>query len=52
MDAIRSHLVPDIRQGISAPSAADEIRKLAELRDAGILTEQEFTAKKRQMLGL
>ncbi|OSC40474.1 hypothetical protein B8W66_13170 [Mycobacterium decipiens] len=34
------------------PSQADEIRKLADLRDSGILTEEEFSAKKRQILGL
>src|SRR3982074_1403916 len=36
----------------SVVSAADEIKKLAELRDAGILTEEEFAAKKTQLLGL
>ncbi|MFE2687035.1 PH domain-containing protein [Streptomyces sp. NPDC058251] len=59
MEAIRSHLrVPGgapVAQAAPAPAApdtADQIRKLAELRDAGILTEEEFTAKKRQILGL
>jgi Short C-terminal domain len=33
-------------------SAADEIKKLAELRDSGILTEEEFSAKKKQLLGI
>jgi len=33
-------------------SDADEIAKLALLRDKGILTEEEFQAKKRQLLGL
>lgn len=33
-------------------SGADEIEKLAKLRDKGILTEEEFQAKKRQLLGL
>lgn len=33
-----------------AISGADEIRKLAELRDAGILTEAEFQAKKTELL--
>jgi hypothetical protein len=33
-----------------ALSSADEIRKLAELRDAGILTEAEFQAKKAELL--
>lgn len=36
----------------SQQSAADEIRKLAELRDQGIITEEEFEAKKKQILGL
>ncbi|KAL0480290.1 myophilin [Acrasis kona] len=30
----------------------DALQKLADLRDKGILTEEEFTAKKRQLLGL
>ena len=48
----------EIQRRISAPatsapsSAADEIRKLAELRDQGILTPEEFEAKKKRMLGL
>jgi hypothetical protein len=33
-------------------SAADEIKKLAELHAAGILTDREFAAKKKQLLGL
>lgn len=28
----------------------DQIRKLAELRESGILTEEEFTAKKTELL--
>lgn len=34
------------------PSAADELAKLAALRDQGVLTEDEFAVKKRQILGL
>jgi hypothetical protein len=30
---------------------ADELRKLAELRDAGVLTEAEFAAQKDRLLG-
>lgn len=40
---------------IPAPSTDDsveQLKKLAELRDQGILTEDEFTAKKKQILGL
>lgn len=32
--------------------AVDEIRKYKELLDAGIITEEEFSLKKRQLLGL
>ena len=31
---------------------AGQISKLAELRDKGILTEEEFTMQKRKLLGL
>jgi hypothetical protein len=33
-------------------SAADEIKKLAELHAAGVLTDEEFAAKKKLLLGL
>ena len=32
------------------PDTADSIRKLAELRDAGIITEEEFNQKKSELL--
>ncbi len=35
-----------------ATDMAAEIEKLAALRDQGILTEEEFTAKKQQILDL
>lgn len=31
---------------------ADELRELAALRDDGLITEEEFTAKKRKLLGI
>lgn len=34
----------------SASSAADELQKLAELRDAGVLTDEEFAAQKSRLL--
>ncbi len=34
------------------PDPAEQIRKLAALRDDGILTEAEFTAKKAKILGI
>jgi len=41
----------------AAPATAtddyiEELEKLASLRDAGVLTDEEFEAKKRQILGL
>ena len=33
-------------------SAADEIKKFKELLDAGIISQEEFDAKKKQLLGL
>lgn len=45
MDAIRAG-------GGSSVSAADEIEKFAKLRDNGIISEDEFQAKKAKLLGL
>ncbi len=33
-------------------SEADELKKYADLKDQGIITEEEFNAKKKQILGL
>jgi hypothetical protein len=33
-------------------SAAEEIKRFADLRDAGVITEEEFDAKKKQLLGI
>lgn len=33
-------------------SAADELKKFKELLDSGIITQEEFDAKKKQLLGL
>ena len=33
-------------------SYLDELERLAQLKDEGVLTEEEFTAKKRDILGL
>jgi hypothetical protein len=35
----------------SAPSTADELKKLTELRDAGVLSDAEFDAQKAKLLG-
>lgn len=36
----------------SGDDAIEQVKKLAELRDQGILTDAEFDAKKKQLLGL
>jgi len=37
--------------GASAPSATTELERLADLRARGVLTEDEFQAQKRRILG-
>ena len=38
--------------GASEPEYVGELERLAELRDQGILSEEEFEAKKKQILGI
>ena len=59
VDCVRGHLeaahAPQaVAISSSAPplSVADEIEKLASLLERGILTQEEFDAKKKQLLGL
>lgn len=41
------------KNGQAAPiSAADELKKFKELLDSGVITQEEFDAKKKQLLGL
>lgn len=37
---------------IQQTSAADELKKFKELMDSGIITQEEFEAKKKELLGL
>jgi Short C-terminal domain len=39
-------------QQAKAPSYIDELKQLAALKEQGVITEEEFNAKKRQLLGL
>lgn len=39
-----------IRGGPSSPDVADELKKLADLRDRGVLTEAEFETQKAKLL--
>lgn len=40
------------QEGGAALSAADELKKFKELLDSGIITRDEFEAKKKQLLGI
>jgi len=42
----------DAGASASADDQMAELEKLAELKDKGILTQEEFDAKKKQILGL
>lgn len=50
MNQIAQSPQPVQTSGSSGPSIADELRKLAELRDAGVLTNAEFTEQKARLL--
>ncbi|WP_068108785.1 SHOCT domain-containing protein [Tropicimonas marinistellae] len=40
-----------IREAAGAPSAADELAKLADLKEKGVISEEEFAAQKAKILG-
>jgi Bacterial PH domain/Short C-terminal domain len=45
-------VAPEVRpSGDGRPDVFDQLRKLGELRDAGVLTPEEFEAKKIELLG-
>ncbi len=41
-----------VADAAAEPDYMDELTQLAQLRDQGILTPEEFEAKKKQVLGL
>ncbi len=45
--AVMGAKVPETKEAVSIP---EQIKKLADLRDAGILTQDEFEAKKKDLL--
>lgn len=55
---IHVNLIPDknaqaeAAQGSAALGAADALKQFKELLDAGAITQEEYDAKKRQLLGL
>jgi len=51
-ESTNAELVLTQEGSIGSSSNLDELEKLATLRDKGIVTEEEFEAKKKQLLGL
>ena len=54
-DAAAQQQAPPMEQAQSAGGADDtaaKLEQLAKLKQEGILTEEEFTAKKKQILGI
>ena len=51
-EKIRASKNPKPTITTQAVSPADELKKFKELLDAGIITQEEFDAKKKQLLGL
>ena len=49
---IRPAIAVQLVQDAKEPSAADELLKYKDLLDKGILTQEEFDAKKKELLGL
>lgn len=41
-----------VDKDVHCTSSADELMKYKELLDSGVLTQKEFDAKKKQLLGL
>lgn len=53
LDAMQQQQAQQPQQAPSAaPDVTQELTKLAALKDQGIITEEEFAAKKKQLLGL
>jgi len=51
-NVLQSLKTPKSAAAIQQTSAADELRKFKELLDMGVITQEEFDAKKKQLLGL
>jgi U3 small nucleolar ribonucleoprotein component len=43
---------PQSGQGADEPDYLDELERLGQLKDSGVISEEEFEAKKKQLLGL
>jgi hypothetical protein len=50
-EAASAVAAPQVSSATSASSVADEIKKLVELRDLGVLSDSEFEDQKKRLLG-
>jgi hypothetical protein len=50
--AVADGAAEDSAEPRAAEDAIEQVRQLGELREQGILTEEEFVAEKRRVLGL
>ncbi|MGZ7445337.1 SHOCT domain-containing protein [Paenibacillus sp. TH7-28] len=46
------HVPAPVPQASSVSGQIEDLKKLSELKDSGIITQEEFEAKKKQILGL
>jgi hypothetical protein len=51
-EAPPAQTAPPVAPAEPEPSYLDELERLADLRDKGVISEEEFEAKKKQLLGL
>lgn len=51
-EEMKAKNAPAVSVASTAPSSADELKKYKDLLDAGIITQEEFDTKKKQLLGL
>ena len=51
-DKLKFNLKQFNNEVFNTTSNADELKKYADLRDQGIITEEEFQAKKKKLLDL
>lgn len=49
--SFRGQCQPQLAEPSAVVSVADELSKLAKLRDEGVVTEEEFNAQKAKLLG-
>jgi hypothetical protein len=49
--AVEAAMVAPTRNGTGQPDAVDQLRRLAELRDAGVISASEFDTAKGRLLG-